>query len=72
MIRHLIDLFDLSAEAAVDLIDRAIDLKRHDQQGHRPPYLEGRTLGLIFEKPSLRTGSASRRPSPSSGATRSS
>ncbi|WP_406695746.1 ornithine carbamoyltransferase [Singulisphaera sp. Ch08] len=55
MIRHFIDLFDLSAEAAVDLIDRAIDLKRHDQQGHRPPYLEGRTLGLIFEKPSLRT-----------------
>lgn len=55
MIRHFIELFDLSAEAAVDLIDRAIELKRHDQQGHRPPYLEGRTLGLIFEKPSLRT-----------------
>ncbi|SIO60984.1 ornithine carbamoyltransferase [Singulisphaera sp. GP187] len=55
MIRHFVDLFDLSAEATVDLIDRAIDLKRLDQQGHRPPYLEGRTLGLIFEKPSLRT-----------------
>lgn len=55
MIRHFIELFDLSAEATLDLIDRAIDLKRHDQQGHRPPYLEGRTLGLIFEKPSLRT-----------------
>jgi ornithine carbamoyltransferase len=55
MIRHFVELFDLPARAAVDLIDRAIDLKQRDQQGHRPPYLEGRTLGLIFEKPSLRT-----------------
>src|SRR5215211_4364978 len=55
MVRHLIDLFDLTAEMARDVIDRAIDLKRHDQQGNRPPYLAGRTLGMIFEKPSLRT-----------------
>lgn len=55
MIRHFIDLFDLSAETTRDLIDRAIELKQRDQQGDRPPYLAGRTLGLIFEKPSLRT-----------------
>lgn len=55
MLRHLRDLFDLSPDVARDLIDRAIDLKRHDTRGHRPPYLAGRTLGMIFEKPSLRT-----------------
>src|SRR3954469_1135058 len=55
MIRHFIDLFDLPAEAARELIDRAVALKAQDQQGKRPPYLPGRTLGMIFEKPSLRT-----------------
>src|SRR4051812_10579483 len=55
MARHFIDLFDLPAEVARDLIGRAIDLKRQDQEGLRPPYLAGRTLGMIFEKPSLRT-----------------
>jgi ornithine carbamoyltransferase len=55
MIRHFVDLFDLSAETARDLLQRAAELKRDDQQGQRPLYLSGRTLGLIFEKPSLRT-----------------
>jgi ornithine carbamoyltransferase len=55
MIRHFLDLFEISPEVARDLIDRASELKRDDQRGHRPPYLAGRTLGLIFEKPSLRT-----------------
>jgi ornithine carbamoyltransferase len=55
MTRHLIDLFDLSTDAARELIGHAIELKRDDQRGHRPAYLAGRTLGMIFEKPSLRT-----------------
>jgi ornithine carbamoyltransferase len=55
MIRHFVDLFDLPADAARDLLLRAAELKRDDQQGHRPLFLSGRTLGLIFEKPSLRT-----------------
>jgi ornithine carbamoyltransferase len=55
MIRHFVDLFDLQADAARDLLRRAAELKRDDQQGQRPLYLSGRTLGLIFEKPSLRT-----------------
>lgn len=55
MIRHFLDLFDLTPDAARELIGRAIALKQHDQQGQRPSYLAGRTLGLIFEKPSLRT-----------------
>jgi ornithine carbamoyltransferase len=55
MIRHFVDLFDLSAEPARDLLRRAAELKHDEQQGQRPLYLSGRTLGLIFEKPSLRT-----------------
>ncbi len=55
MIRHFIDLFELPAETARELLNRAIELKREEQQGNRPAYLPGRTLGLIFEKPSLRT-----------------
>jgi ornithine carbamoyltransferase len=55
MIRHFVDLFELPPESALDLLHRARELKRVEQQGQRPLYLSGRTLGLIFEKPSLRT-----------------
>lgn len=55
MLRHFVDLFDLAPEEARTLIDRAIRLKRADGRGDRPALLSGRTLGLIFEKPSLRT-----------------
>jgi ornithine carbamoyltransferase len=55
MIRHFVDLFDLPSDAARELLERAAALKRDDQRGQRPLYLSGRSLGLIFEKPSLRT-----------------
>ena len=55
MLRHFVDLLDLSPEDARMLIDRAIELKRGERSGNRPQLLSGRTLGLIFEKPSLRT-----------------
>ncbi|CAN5885513.1 ornithine carbamoyltransferase [soil metagenome] len=55
MPRHFVGLFDLSASELRDLLDRSIDLKREDRLGRRPPLLAGRTLGLVFDKPSLRT-----------------
>src|SRR5215468_2048232 len=55
MLRHFVDLLDLTTEDARALIDRSIELKRAERKGDRPPLLSGRTLGLIFEKPSLRT-----------------
>jgi ornithine carbamoyltransferase len=55
MLRHFVDLWDLSAEDARSLIERAIRIKRDERKGHRPALLSGRTLGLVFEKPSLRT-----------------
>jgi ornithine carbamoyltransferase len=55
MPRHFIDLFDLRAADARALIDRAIELKREGKSGQRRLLLAGRSLGLLFEKPSLRT-----------------
>jgi len=53
--RHFVSLFDLTAGEAGELLDRAIRLKRSQLNDHRTSPLLGRTLGLIFEKPSLRT-----------------
>jgi ornithine carbamoyltransferase len=55
MVRHFVDLFDLSSDDARELLLRAGELKRELAEGVRAPYLTGRTLGLVFEKPSLRT-----------------
>jgi ornithine carbamoyltransferase len=55
MPRHFVDLLDLSPSEARALIDRSLQLKQADQGGRRAPLLPGRTLGLLFEKPSLRT-----------------
>ncbi len=55
MPRHFVDLLDITAADARALIDRAIQLKRDAKRGQRPLLLPGRSLGLLFEKPSLRT-----------------
>ena len=55
MPRHFLDLLDISAAEARRLVDQSIEIKRDDQAGRRPLVLSGRTLGLLFEKPSLRT-----------------
>jgi ornithine carbamoyltransferase len=47
----LISIADLTSKDIQNLIKSAIELK----QGGKRPLLEGRTLALIFEKPSLRT-----------------
>ncbi len=55
MLRHFTDLFGLTPAEARGLIDRACELKEAWRRGVREPLLAGRTLGLLFEKPSLRT-----------------
>jgi len=55
VMRHFLGLTDLSANELTHLLDEAARLKRETLRGHRPPLLAGRVLGLIFEKPSLRT-----------------
>jgi ornithine carbamoyltransferase len=50
-----VTLFELSQSEARDLIDRTLRLKRGELNSRRTSLLLGRTLGLLFEKPSLRT-----------------
>jgi ornithine carbamoyltransferase len=53
--RHFLDLLDLTADEINSLLDEAGRLKAAALAGDRPPLLAGRVLGMLFEKPSLRT-----------------
>ncbi len=56
MPRHFTDLHEFDTELLRDLIARAHELKSGRRlNGERPRPLAGRTLALIFEKPSTRT-----------------
>jgi len=54
-LQHLISIRDLEAEAVQSLIDHAITQKKAFQSGRCAPTLQGKTLAMIFQKPSLRT-----------------
>jgi ornithine carbamoyltransferase len=53
--RHLVSAGDLSREQVLALFELAADLKQRWKAGHRDTPLAGRSIALIFEKPSLRT-----------------
>ena len=53
--KDLLTLLDYSKEEITDLIQLAVDLKMLTKAGKCPPLLEGKTLGMIFEKHSTRT-----------------
>jgi len=53
--RSLLKMSDLSAGELRTVLLQAGRLKRASAEGKLTPILEGRTLALIFEKPSLRT-----------------
>ena len=53
--KHLITLFDLSSDDIESIFNLAVELKQQDANGIREPKLVGKVLGLLFEKPSLRT-----------------
>ena len=55
MPRHFPELFDLDRDEVRTLLDLALDLKRRGDRGLRGPRLAGRILGLVFDKPSMRT-----------------
>ncbi len=46
---------DLSSAEVQDLLDLAVRLKKEYFDGGNPPLLKGKVLGMIFQKPSLRT-----------------
>lgn len=53
--RHYLTVSDLERETLTTLIDRAIKLKRHFQDGFNYRPATGKVLGMMFEKPSTRT-----------------
>ena len=53
--RHLVSAADLTREQVLGLFELAADLKQRWKEGRRGAPLAGRSLALIFEKPSLRT-----------------
>jgi ornithine carbamoyltransferase len=55
MPKDFVTLADWSADALWSMADRAARLRDLYRQGNRPRTLEGRTLAMYFEKPSLRT-----------------
>src|SRR5215467_3357334 len=55
MKRDFLDLSSLSAGEIRRLLQLAARLKNELKNGIEHPYLRGRTLAMIFQKPSLRT-----------------
>ncbi len=53
--RSFIDMFDFSPEEIKFVLDYAIEMKKKVKAGTPHPELAGKTLGMIFQKPSLRT-----------------
>ena len=53
--KHFLAISDLASGEVQDLLDLAIKLKEEYFKKGNPPYFKGRVLGMIFQKPSLRT-----------------
>jgi len=53
--RHFLDLLDLSTNEILRLLSEASRLKAAHARGETTPILLGKVLGMVFEKPSLRT-----------------
>lgn len=55
MVKHLLSMQDLSPNEIEAILDKAEGLKEKLRKGEPHELLRGKTLGMIFEKPSLRT-----------------
>jgi len=53
--KHFLAISDLSSGEVQDLLDVAIKLKEEYFKKGNPPLFKGKVLGMIFQKPSLRT-----------------
>ncbi|HEY89079.1 MAG TPA: ornithine carbamoyltransferase [Thermoflexia bacterium] len=53
--KHFLSLADLTSEELQGLLDLALELKAAWRAGGNAPLLQGKVLGEIFQKPSLRT-----------------
>ena len=55
MVRHFLSIAEYSPDELHHLLELAARLKRERLAGGNKPLLQGKVLGMIFEKPSLRT-----------------
>ncbi len=55
MVKHLLSMQDLGPNEIEAILDEAAGLKEKLRKGEPHELLQGKTLGMIFEKPSLRT-----------------
>ncbi len=53
--RHFLTLQDFTKEEILEIIDLAFEIKHDLKKGEKRDYLNGQTLGMIFEKSSTRT-----------------
>ncbi len=53
--KRFLAVSDLSQSEVQDLLDLAVKLKQEYFKKGNPPYFKGKVLGMIFQKPSLRT-----------------
>ena len=53
--KHFLNVSDYSPAEIQDILDLAIRLKKEHFAGGNPPLFKGKVLGMIFQKPSLRT-----------------
>lgn len=53
--RDFLTLADYYRPELTEMLELAASMKRELARGNRPPHLEGKVLGLVFHKPSLRT-----------------
>ncbi|MFN3307999.1 MAG: ornithine carbamoyltransferase [Anaerolineales bacterium] len=53
--KHFLDVLDYASEDLQEMLDLAVKLKTQWKAGGNPPLLRGKVLGMIFQKPSLRT-----------------
>lgn len=53
--KHFLSIADLSPDELHNLLDLALSLKEEWQNGGNTPLLKGKSLALVFQKPSLRT-----------------
>ena len=53
--KHFLSIADLTPDELKNLLDLATQLKTERQNGGNKPVLRGKSLALVFQKPSLRT-----------------
>ncbi len=53
--RHYLDIADWTSDEIAALLDKAVALKEEWRAGGNKPVLKGHVLGMVFQKPSLRT-----------------